>query len=171
MPVAVNCCVAPALIDAVAGVTAIDCNVFVTVNTAAGEVTEPRLAVMLLEPAATPVASPAALIVATEVVPDVQVTELVMLALLPSLYVPVAVNCCVAPALIEAAAGVTAIDCNVFVTVNTAAGDVTEPSVAVMLLEPALTPVARPAALIVATEVVPDVQVTELVIFAVLPSL
>jgi len=85
--------------------------------------------------------------------------------------VPVAVNCCVAPALIEAAEGVTAIDCNVFVTVNTAAGDVTEPSVAVMLLEPALTPVARPAALIVATEVVPDVQVTELVIFAVLPSL
>ena len=84
---------------------------------------------------------------------------------------PVAVNCCVAPALIDAVAGVTAIDCSVFVTVNTAAGEVTVPSVAVMLLVPAATPVAKPLALIVATDVVPDVQVTELVIFAVLPSL
>ncbi len=42
----------------------------VTVRTSAGEVTPVRLAVMLLVPVPTPVASPAALIVATVVVPE-----------------------------------------------------------------------------------------------------
>ena len=47
----------------------------------------------------------------------------------------------------------TAMDCNIAcVTVSTAAGDVTLPRLAVMLLVPALTPGARPLAAIVATE-------------------
>ena len=49
-----------------------------------------------------------------------------MLAVLLSLYVPVAVNCCVAPFVMDGFAGVTAIDCSVAaVTVSTSAGDVT----------------------------------------------
>ena len=42
--------------------------------------TDPRVAVMVEDPAATPVASPPEVMVATEVVPLAQVTEEVMLA-------------------------------------------------------------------------------------------
>jgi hypothetical protein len=48
-------------------------------------------------PPATPEARPEVLIVATEVLEDAQVTWLLRFCVLPSLYVPVAVNCCVAP--------------------------------------------------------------------------
>ena len=57
----------------------------VTVSTSAGEVTPVRLAVMLLVPVPTPVAKPAVVIVATVVVPEVQVTWLVMFAVVVSL--------------------------------------------------------------------------------------
>ena len=82
-----NCCVGPLAIDGLAGVTAIDCSVgAVTVSTSAGEVTPLRLAVMLLVPTATPVASPPlAVIVATVVVADFQVTEPVRFCVLLSL--------------------------------------------------------------------------------------
>ena len=61
-------------------------------------------------PAATPVATPAALIVAVAVVVEVQVTVPVRFCVLLSLYVPVAVYCCVAPLAIDVFPGVTAID-------------------------------------------------------------
>ena len=57
----------------------------VTVRTSAGDVTPVRLAVMLLVPVPTPVASPAAVIVATVVVPEFHVTWLVMFAVVVSL--------------------------------------------------------------------------------------
>ena len=70
-----NCCVVPLEIDGLIGVTAIDWSVAaVTVSTSTGEVTPVKLAVMLLVPVPTPVARPAALIVATVVVPEFQVT-------------------------------------------------------------------------------------------------
>src|SRR5208283_3469778 len=98
VPVAVNCCVVPLAIDGLTGVTAIDCSVAaVTVNTSAGDVTPLSAAVMLLVPTPTPVARPPAAIVATVVVAEVQVTDAVRFAVLLSLYVPVARNCCVAP--------------------------------------------------------------------------
>ncbi len=76
----------PLPMEAVAGVTAMDWSVGgVTVRTAAGEVIPLRLAVMLLVPGATPVATPRFEMVATEVVAEVQVTEVVILAVLPSL--------------------------------------------------------------------------------------
>ena len=81
-----NCCVAPLAILGLAGVTAIEVNVAaVTVRTSTGEVTPLKLAVMLLVPTATLVASPVPLMVATEVVPEVQVTWLVMFCVLLSL--------------------------------------------------------------------------------------
>ena len=81
-------------------------------------------------------------------------------------------NCCAAPLAIVGLAGVTAIDCSVAaVTVNTAAGDVTPLSAAVMLLVPTPTPVASPPAVIVATVVVAEFHVTDAVMFAVLLSL
>jgi hypothetical protein len=63
----------------------------------ADPLTEPDVAVIVDVPAPTLVASPwlpaALLIVATFGVPEVQVTEVVMFWVLPSEYVPVAVNC------------------------------------------------------------------------------
>jgi hypothetical protein len=56
-------------------------------------------------------------------------------------------------------------------TVSTSAGDVTPLKLAVMLLVPTPTPVAKPPEAIVATEVVTDAHVTEPVRFCVLVSL
>jgi hypothetical protein len=83
-----NCCVIPAAMLAVAGVTAIAVKVFtgtVTVMATALLVTPPEVAVMFVDPAAMPVANPEALIVATEAVPEVHVTVEVRLAVDPSL--------------------------------------------------------------------------------------
>ena len=68
---------------------------------------------MVGTPGLTPVASPAELMVATDVFEDAQVTWLVMFCVLLSEYVPVAVNCCVAPVGMVGFAGVTAIDVSV----------------------------------------------------------
>jgi hypothetical protein len=78
----------------------------------------------------------------------------------PSLKVPVAVNCCVAPLVIDGFAGVTAIDCSVAaVTVSTVEPEIDD-DVAVIVEVPTPAPVASPVALIVAVVVVPDDQVT-----------
>jgi hypothetical protein len=85
---AVNCCVAPFASDGLVGVTAIEVSVDappVTVSVTAGDVIPPWLAVTWLVPAATPVAKPTDVMVATEVVPDTQVTDPVMFCVLESL--------------------------------------------------------------------------------------
>src|SRR5256885_6408128 len=88
-----------------------------TVSVTPGDVTVPIVAVICVVPAATPVASPPeAVMVAVAVVPDAHVTVVVMSAVELSLYVPVAVNCCVAPTFkFAGVAGVTAIEVRVFV--------------------------------------------------------
>jgi hypothetical protein len=158
-------------IDGLAGVTAMDCSVaVVTVNTVE-PLTDPRVALIELVPVDTPVAKPPAVIVATEGVAEAHVTLPVRFCVELSLYVPVAVNCCVVPLAIDGLAGVTAIDCSVAaVTVNTVE-PLTPVKVALMGLVPTPTPVARPPAVIVATEGVADAQVTEPVRFWVLASL
>jgi hypothetical protein len=78
--------------DAVAMVSDAAC----TVSPALPE-TPLSVAMMVVLPGFTAVASPAPVIVATLVFDEVHVTELVMFWVLPLEYVPVAVNCCVAP--------------------------------------------------------------------------
>ena len=74
-------------------VIAIDVNVAaVTVSVKLLEVMELWLAVMCADPTPAPVARPAALIVTAAKLSELQVTELVMLEVVPSLKVPVAVN-------------------------------------------------------------------------------
>jgi hypothetical protein len=68
---------------------------------------------MVVVPRPTAVASPAVLIVATVAAEELHVAVLVRFCVLASVYVPVAVNCCVLPLAIEGVAGVTAIDTNV----------------------------------------------------------
>ena len=171
VPVAENCCVVPATIEAFVGVIAIDCKVAAVTVSTVEPVIDDDVAVIVEVPTPAPVASPAALIVATEVVPELHLTVPVRFCVVPSLNVPVAVNCCVAPLVIDGFAGVTAIDCNVAaVTVSIVEPEIDD-DVAVIVEVPTPAPVARPPALIVATDVVPELHATALVRFCVVPSL
>jgi hypothetical protein len=160
VPVAMNCWVAPLVIDGFAGVTAIDCSVAAVTVSKVEPLMDDDVAVIVEVPTPAPLASPAALIVAVEVVPELHVTVPVKFCVEPSLNVPVAVNCWVAPLVIDGFAGVTAIDCNVAaVTVRSVEPEIDD-EVAVIVEVPTPTPVASPDALIVAVAVVPDDQVT-----------
>ena len=82
----------------------------VTVNVELPD-TDPDVAVMIVEPGATDVASPeVAFTVAMARVPEDQVALVVRSAVLASLNVPVAVNCCVSPFAMWGLDGVTAIE-------------------------------------------------------------
>jgi len=74
-----------------------------------------------------------------------------------SLYVPVAMNCCVSPRATDGFSGVTAIELRAM-TVREVFPE-TPFKVAVIMLVPPATPVAFPPEVIVATLVVPEVQV------------
>jgi hypothetical protein len=69
----------------------------------------PEVASIVVAPVATEVARPAVFIFATETVEELQVTE-VKVFVLPSEYLPVAVNCSVSPSGIDGVAGVTEIE-------------------------------------------------------------
>src|SRR5271154_1854511 len=171
VPVAVNCCVAPLVIEGFAGVTAIDCSVAdVTVRTVEPLIA-PDVALIVEVPTPAPVASPDVLIVAAVVVAELHVTVLVRFCVEPSLNVPIAVNCCVAPLVIEGFAGVTAIDCSVAAVTVRSVEPLIDDDVAEIVEVPTPAPLARPAALIVAVVVVPEDQVTLDVRFCVVPSL
>jgi hypothetical protein len=171
VPVAVNCCVRPLATEGFAGVTAIDCRVAAVTVRVVEPVMDPDFALIEEVPVATVVAKPAALIVATVVVADAQVTVLVKFCVLLSLKVPVAVNCCVRPLATEGLAGVTAIDCRVaVVTVNVVEPKIA-PDVALIVEVPTAKPEAKPPAVIVAVAGVAELQVTLPVRFCVLLSL
>ena len=114
-------------------------------------------------PVANPLARPAAEIVAVEAVPDAQVTRLVRFSVELSENMPVAVNCSVSPFGRLGLAGVTTIDTRVTLLTVSTVWPVTLPDVALIEDVPAASPLARPAEVMVATEVVADAQVTMLV--------
>src|ERR1700735_2504679 len=167
VPVAVNCCFAPTLTEGFAGVTAIDTSVAAVTVRVVEPLIAPETALIVLVPGATPVAIPPVVMVATPVVAELQVTELVRFCVELSENVPVAVNCCFAPALIEGLAGVTAIDTSVAAVTVRVVEPLTAPDAALIVLLPVATPVANPPAAIVATEVVCELHVTVLVKFCV----
>ena len=80
-------------------------------------------------------------------------------------------NCCVLPTAIEAFAGVTAIDTSTGAVTVSVVEPVILPIVALMLEVPAVTPVAKPPAAIVATLGADELHVTKGVRFCVLPFL
>ena len=84
---------------------------------------------------------------------------------MPSLKVPVAVNCSVSPLAIEGFAGVTLIDESVAAVTVSVVEPVIAPETALMVVDPAPTAEARPAAEIVAAPVFVELQVTEAVRF------
>ncbi len=114
VPVAANCWVAPTETVGFAGVTVIKVREgAVWPETTAREVLPvrlPKAAVMVAAPAETAVASPLPeLIVATDGLDEVQVTCVVMSCVVLSEYVPLAINCWVAPTETVGFAGVTVI--------------------------------------------------------------
>jgi hypothetical protein len=93
VPVAVSCSLEPVASDALAARTAIDWSVAaVTVRAKLFDVIPFWAAVILLEPIATPVAKPVALMLTEAGLELDQVAVLVKFCVLPSLKVPVAVN-------------------------------------------------------------------------------
>jgi hypothetical protein len=127
-------------------------------------------ALIVVIPAATPVARPLVLMVAADVLDDAQVTWLVRFCVELSENVPVAVNCWVAPLPIEGLEGVTAIDARVGAVTVSAVLPLMLPSVAEIVVVPTPVPVASPDALIVATDVPEDAHVTLFVRSCVVPS-
>ena len=114
--VAVNCMAAPGDMLEEAGVTEIDFRVetaFATVSVAV-PLMPLRVAVTAVEPAATAVAIPEELIVATAVFAEAQFAVVLIFAVEPSVYVAVAVNCLVAPTAKLAVLGDAEIDASVF---------------------------------------------------------
>ena len=110
---------------------------------------EPDVAVIVVEPAATGVTSPiesaALLIAATDVEDEPQVTVEVRFCVEPSEYVPVAVNCWVVPRAMLGLVGVIATETSVAgFTVSVVDPD-SEPDVAVIVVEPVATGVTSPA--------------------------
>jgi hypothetical protein len=129
----------------------------------------PEVAVIVEVPAATAVASPAELMVATVVVEEAQATEFVRFAVLPSVYVPVAANCWVVATTIEAPAGVTATLTRAGAVTVRVVDPLTEPEVAVIVVAPRAIVDASPLPLIVADEVL-DIHPAVLVRFCCEPS-
>jgi hypothetical protein len=116
----------------------------------------------------------ALLIVAIFSSDELQVTVVVRSCVLLSVYVPVAVNCCVAVLEMLAVSGVMAIEASVAAVTVSPAVPWTDPSVAVIVTEPTPAPVANPyvpaALLIVATPRFDELQVTDAVRSCVLLS-
>jgi hypothetical protein len=117
---------------------------------------------MLLVPGATPLASPAVVMVATPALIELQVTELVRFCVDLSEKVPVAVNWSEVPFAIERLGAVTAIDTRAAAVTVRVAEDETFPEAACISLVPILAAVTDPLAVIVATLGVSELQVTEL---------
>jgi len=120
----------------------------------------PEVAVMVAVPAATAVAKPVLLTVAADGLEELQVTCLVMSKLVPSEYAPEAANCWVAPKGILGLAWVTDMEARVAeVTVRVVLPEML-PEAALMVAVPAVTAVARPMLLTVATDGLEELQVT-----------
>ena len=93
IPVAANCWVLPLEIVGFAGVMLIDTTVAGVTVSVVLPLIPPELAWMVVEPVPAAVARPAALIVATVTAEELHVAVLVRFCVVPSLNVPVAVNC------------------------------------------------------------------------------
>jgi hypothetical protein len=120
----------------------------------------PEVAVMMAVPAAMAVPNPLLLTVAAAVLDELQVTWVVIFWLVPLEYVPEAVNCSVNPAGTLGLAGVTDMEDRVAeVTVRVVFPE-TLPKVAVMVVVPTETPVARPLLFTIAADVLDEVQAT-----------
>src|ERR1039458_9637300 len=137
----------------------------------ADPVRDPEVALIVAVPTALATAAPVGLTLAIADPDELHVAVFVRFCVLPSLYVPVAMNCCVSPAAIEALAGVTVTEARTGEVTVSVAVPCTVPEAAAIVVLPTIKPLARPAALIVATGSADELHVTDEVKACVLPSL
>lgn len=161
VPVALNCLLVPTAMLEFAGATAIDTSVAPVTVSVALPVTDPEVAEMVATPAAKPLAIPKESTEAVPVAEDDQVTD-VSNCVLPSSKLPVAVNCCVVPCAIDTGFGLTLIETRFAGTTVRVLESVNDPTLAVIVVEPAATVVTRPLLSTVATEVEDEIQMTPL---------
>jgi len=102
---------------------------------------------------------------------DFQVIPTRLLATLPSLKVPLAVNCRLVPFSIRGLAGFTVIAVRCAVEIVSPVDPLTEPSAALIVVLPVATLDAKPCALMVAAEGVEELQSTLALMSCVLASL
>jgi len=169
VPVAVNLIEVPFEILGLDGVMLMETNCTVETVSPVEPVIVPKAAFIVVLPLATLEASPVALIVAAAGVEDVQTTDAVMSCVLLSLKVPVAVNCFVVSMAMVELAGVTTKETKVAAVTVSDAVPLTEPEVAVIVVVPVPTLVAKPVGSTVATDVEDEDQANE-VSSCVLPS-
>src|SRR5829696_2472234 len=128
-----------------------------------------REASMVAEPVAAAVPRPVASIAMTAGSDDAHVASDVRSCDVPSVNVPVAVNCCLSPFAIVAATGVTEMLTSAAgVTVRLADPD-SAPAAAVMIVEPICALAANPEALMAAVVGADDDQATDPVMSSVVP--
>jgi len=130
----------------------------------------PDVATMYVVPVVIAVARPALLIVATLVFEELQFTESVISTWVPSSSVPTALYCWVSPELIEEFVGVISIETRFATVTVTLVEPLIVAEVAVTVALPGSLPFIKPAEETVKTAALLDDQLTELVIFLVLPS-
>lgn len=171
VPMALNCASVCCATLALAGVICSDTSAADSTTTAIVPLIEPSCALMVALPADCPVSWPALLTLATLPADELQLTELVIVWVLPSLNVPVAVQPSVDAAARTALGGVTAIETSVTELTVNGVDAVTPSSVALMLELPGATADASPTVAIVATLTLSDAHVTSLVMICVLESL
>jgi hypothetical protein len=147
VPVAVQPSVDAGARTALAGVTAIETSVAELTVSGVEAVTLSSVALMFAFPGATALATPTDAIVATPTLSDAHVTSLVMICVLESLNVPVAVNDELVAGAMVRPTGVTEIDSSVAFVTSSVTDAVAEPSVAMIVEEPAVRPFASPLAL------------------------
>jgi hypothetical protein len=147
--VAVSCTVKPAWTLAVAGLTATDATGTTVTVTALVPLIPSLVAVSVAEPAATPVTSPLPFTVAAAVLLLAHVTTRPLSAF-PLASLGVAVSWTVRPTCTLAVAGLTVTDATGTVVTVTAAVPLCPSLVAVIVAEPAATPVTSPLPLTVA---------------------
>lgn len=117
-----NCWLAPFCNMRLSGVTEMLTSAAGVTESVADPEIEPDVAVIVVVPRVPLTATPVAPMVATAGVEDVHDAEVVMTLVLPSVYVPVAMNCWEVPRAIEADAGETAIETNAAPVTVSAAG-------------------------------------------------
>ena len=174
VPVALNCCVVPKGVVAFGGLMMIDVKVAAATVKTVDPVTNAEVALMVADPVPMLVASPTLLMLAVETVSEAHVAVELRSCVLPSLNVPVAINCCVVPKAMKGFAGVTAIDCRTAAVTLIVVLPLIVPEVAIICAEPVPTLNANPAVfdtlLIVATVEAFELHCTVLVKSCVLPS-
>lgn len=170
VPVAVNCLLVPTSMVEFAGVTAIDTRLAPLTVSEVVPLRPPEAAVIVVVPVPVLLAKPVEFTVATAPVLDVHVTD-DNACVLPSSKLPVALNSTAVPNAIVGSDGLIVMEIRWAETTVRTLVSVTEPTLAVIVVEPAASVAASPVPSTLATDGSDELHVTPLLRSELLPSL